>query len=188
MTIGIIVVDMQNDFSENGALPVPEASQVIPVINKLISQLQTRAVIVYTKDWHPKNHVSFAKNGGTWPVHCVQGSKGAELIDGLVLPENAIEVRKGADPIVDSYSAFGGWATGIDPQPLDQFLKAQGVDAVYVMGLATDFCVKETALDAKKLGYKTIFVENASKGISQDSVASAMSEMQKAGISFLKAY
>lgn len=186
--IGIIVVDMQNDFSENGALPVPEASQVIPVINKLLSQLQTRAVVVYTKDWHPINHCSFTKNGGTWPVHCVQDSKGAELIPGLVLPANAVEIVKGADPISDSYSAFGGWTTDSNHDPLNIFLKDNEVDTVYVMGLATDFCVKETALDAKKLGYKTIFVENASKGISQDSIASAMSEMQKAGISFLKAY
>jgi nicotinamidase/pyrazinamidase len=186
ISIGIIVVDMQNDFSEAGALPVANASETIPVINKILEQLQTRATVVYSRDWHPLNHCSFQKNGGEWPVHCVEGSKGAELISGLVLPKNATGFVKGFNADKDSYSAFGGVTNDVDAITLDNFLKDSGVKTVYVMGLATDYCVKETALDAMAHGYKTIFVENASKGVSQDTTVEAINAMTKAGVHIFK--
>lgn len=186
--LGIILVDLQNDFSEVGALPVKDASLTIPVINKFLAQLQSRSVVVYSKDWHPLNHCSFTQNGGTWPTHCVQGSKGAELIDGLAIPVLAKGFKKGYDPIVDSYSAFGGVSDDIDQFSLGTYLKQNGVDTVYVMGLATDYCVSQTVLDAVKLGFKTIFVENASKGVDQSTTDAAIQNMAKAGVTFMNTY
>lgn len=187
--LGIIVVDVQNDFSETGALPVPNASSIIPVINKIIVEVAGHnRIVLYSRDWHPIDHVSFTSQGGQWPAHCVQGSAGAELISSLELPQGAIEIKKGMSRETEAYSAFSGFVQTGEDKPLDDYLKEQNVDCVYVMGLATDFCVKETVLDAKRLGYRVVFVENASAGVAVDTTEDALAEMAAAHVMAMKAY
>ncbi|GAB1825836.1 MAG: bifunctional nicotinamidase/pyrazinamidase [Burkholderiales bacterium] len=173
----LIVVDVQNDFLETGSLPVPEGSQVIPVINKVMPLFQT---VVLTQDWHPAEHKSFASNHEDkkpydvttmpygqqvlWPVHCVQNSKGAELAEALEVKGTEFNVRKGTNPEVDSYSAFFE-ADGKSKTILADWLRDQGITEVFLCGLATDFCVSWSALDAVKEGFKTFIIEDACRGI-----------------------
>lgn len=173
----LIVVDVQNDFLETGSLPVPEGSKVIPVINKVMPLFQT---VVLTQDWHPAEHKSFASNHEDkkpydvttmlygqqvlWPVHCVQNSKGAELAEALEVKGTEFNVRKGTNPEVDSYSAFFE-ADGKSKTILADWLRKQGITEVFLCGLATDFCVSWSALDAVKEGFKTFIIEDACRGI-----------------------
>lgn len=194
----LVVVDVQNDFLEAGALPVPAASEVIPVINRIAPLFET---IVFTQDWHPKNHVSFASQHEDghlyelvdmpygkqvlWPDHCVQESAGAELAPGLDTGKCTLNIKKGTNPELDSYSAFieadRSTLTGLADQ-----LTERGIDEVFVCGLATDFCVYWSALDAVKLGFKTNLVEDACRGINiDDSVQKALEDMEAHGIHVL---
>lgn len=173
----LIVVDVQNDFLETGSLPVPEGSKVIPVINKVMPLFQT---VVLTQDWHPAEHKSFASNHEDkkpydvttmpygqqvlWPVHCVQNSKGAELGETLAVKGTEFNVRKGTNPEVDSYSVFFE-ADGKSKTILADWLREQGITEVFLCGLATDFCVSWSALDAVKEGFKTFIIEDACRGI-----------------------
>lgn len=173
----LIVVDVQNDFLETGSLPVPEGSKVIPVINKVMPLFQT---VVLTQDWHPAEHKSFASNHEgkkpydvttmpygqqvLWPVHCVQNSKGAELAEALEVKGTEFNVRKGTNPEVDSYSAFFE-ADGKSKTILADWLREQGITEVFLCGLATDFCVSWSALDAVREGFKTSIIEEACRGI-----------------------
>lgn len=173
----LIVVDVQNDFLETGSLPVPEGSKVIPVINKVMPLFQT---VVLTQDWHPAEHKSFASNHEDkkpydvttmpygqqvlWPVHCVQNSKGAELAEPLAVKGTEFNVRKGTNPEVDSYSAFFE-ADGKSKTILADWLREQGITEVFLCGLATDFCVSWSALDAVREGFKTFIIEDACRGI-----------------------
>lgn len=157
----LLLIDLQNDFFSGGPLAVPEAEKILPHINALIKKPWD--LIVATQDWHPSGHSSFASTEGKepftecggktlWPDHCVIGSKGAEFHPGWNSQSVQFVVKKGTNPRYDSYSAFfdeGGSATG-----LHSFLKAHDIDALYVAGLATDYCVKFTVLDALALGYK----------------------------------
>lgn len=196
----LILVDLQNDFCPGGALEVKEGDQVIPVANALMEKFD---LVVATQDWHPANHGSFAANHPwrkpgqvidlhglpqvLWPIHCVQESFGAEFVQKL----NASKINKvfvkGTDPEIDSYSGFfdNGHrkATG-----LGDFLKAQGVSKVYVLGLATDYCVKFTALDAIELGFETYLVEDGCRGVNlePDDVDKAIEEMREKGIQILQ--
>jgi nicotinamidase/pyrazinamidase len=191
----LIIVDIQNDFLPGGALAVKEGEKVIPVINQLM-----RApfdLIVATQDWHPADHGSFAKTHGKaigehvlldgidqilWPVHCVQESKGAELSNSLHTKLIQKTIRKGTDKNIDSYSTFFDnehrKSTG-----LSQFLKDQGVDEVYLAGLATDYCVKYSALDALKLGFKTHVIADACRAVNlrPDDGEKALQEIREAG-------
>lgn len=173
----LIVVDVQNDFLETGSLPVPEGSIVIPVINKVMPLFQT---VVLTQDWHPAEHKSFASNHEgkkpydvttmaygqqvLWPVHCVQNTKGAEIAETLAVKGTEFNVRKGTNPEVDSYSAFFE-ADGKSKTILADWLRDQGITEVFLCGLATDFCVSWSALDAVKEGFKTSIIEDACRGI-----------------------
>lgn len=173
----LIVVDVQNDFLETGSLPVPEGSKVIPVINKVMPLFQT---VVLTQDWHPAEHKSFASNHEDkkpydvttmpygqqvlWPVHCVQNTKGAEIAETLAVKGTEFNVRKGTNPEVDSYSAFFE-ADGKSKTILADWLREQGITEVFLCGLATDFCVSWSALDAVKEGFKTFIIEDACRGI-----------------------
>ena len=156
----LIVVDVQNDFADPaGSLYVRDAEAVVAAANaEIAAATAAGAPVVYTQDWHPPTTPHFAKDGGTWPVHCVGGTWGAELHPGLT--EAGDRVRKGAAG-EDGYSGFTmvhpttGDAT---PTALDDLLRERGVEAVVVVGLATDYCVKETALDAVRLGYATTVV------------------------------
>jgi nicotinamidase/pyrazinamidase len=186
MPEAIIIVDVQNDFVEGGALAVKGGRSIIPTIQKLIAELPAELVIT-TQDWHPLDHSQFEPQGGPWPVHCVQGSKGAELVPELQLPPDSIHIVKGFFPEQDGYSGFEGHEKeGLDT--LEALLRNNHIELVYVCGIATDYCVKATALDAVKAGLRVVFVENASVGVADDTVAAARTEMAQAGIQFMKVY
>lgn len=155
----LIVVDVQNDFCPGGALPVPEGDKVVPVLNRYIHKFTERGLPVYfTRDWHPEGHVSFKPQGGIWPTHCIQGAEGARFHSGLFIPSTAVIVSKGTSPRADAYSGFQG--TDLHDQ-----LKRKGVRRLFIGGLATDYCVKSTVLDALRGGFEAILLSDASKGV-----------------------
>jgi nicotinamidase/pyrazinamidase len=161
----LIVVDVQNDFADpEGSLSVPGAGKAVSAVNREIAAAtRAGAIVVATQDWHPERTPHFVTDGGPWPVHCVGGTWGADLSPELALPETAPRVRKGANG-EDGYSGFTmrdpqtGQAT---PTELEGLLRAAGVGAVAVVGLATDYCVKATALDAVRLGFRTVVLTDA---------------------------
>ena len=155
----LIIVDVQKDFCSGGALPVPEGEKVVPILNRYIEKFsKAGALIVATRDWHPPNHISFKSRGGAWPPHCIQGTPGAEFHPGLNLPAKVEIVSKASSPDKEAYSGFDG-------TDLEEKLRNAGVRRVFVGGLATDYCVKSTVLDALKLGFKTILLLDAIKGV-----------------------
>lgn len=191
----LIVVDVQNCFVDGGTLPVKGGAQVVPVINKLAAAFQN---IVVTQDWHTPGHASFATahagkkpfestnlSYGTqvlWPDHCVQGSDDAALHKDLKLPTAQLIIRKGFRKDVDSYSAFEE-ADRKTSTGLAGYLKGRGIDTVFITGLATDFCVAWTALDARKLGFTTYVIEDATRAIDLNgSLAAAWKQMADAGV------
>lgn len=155
MTIGehdaLIVVDVQNDFLPGGSLAVADAARIFAPINALMPRF---TAVFATRDWHPPNTRHFAQYGGTWPVHCVQGTHGAELAAELDTEHIDVFVLTGTTIESDGYSGFDG--TG-----LDEALRARGIDRIFVCGLATDYCVKATALDAKRHGFETFVLTDA---------------------------
>ena len=195
----LILVDLQNDFLPGGALAVTEGDQVIPLANRLQPLFD---LVVATQDWHPAEHGSFAaqhagKKPGQmvqlnglpqvlWPPHCVQGTPGAAFAPGLNTRRISKIFPKGTDPQIDSYSGFfdNGHrkATG-----LGDYLKAEGVTAVYLLGLATDYCVKATALDARSLGFETCLIADACRGVNLQpgDVDRAVAEMRSAGVAVI---
>lgn len=193
----LIVIDVQNDFCPGGALAVAEGDTVVEGINRIAPQFAVRA---YTQDWHPAGHQSFADNhpGAApfsmaqmpygpqvlWPVHCVQDSHGAEFHPDLVTRWADLILRKGVRPSVDSYSAFfendRTTATG-----LAGYLRERGVQEIWLAGLATDFCVSYSALDAVRLGFRVTLLEDACRAIDLDgSLAAALTSMGEAGVAF----
>lgn len=168
----LIIVDLQNDFCPGGALAVPGGDEIIPVVNNLAGRFNK---VFATQDWHPPDHISFKEQGGIWPPHCVAGTRGANLHSGLVLGD-AIYIKKGTDPKKEAYSGFQG-------TDLAQMFRDAGIRRVFVTGLATDYCVKATALDALKSGLNVIVVADAIRGVDVnpgDSRA-ALDEVRKAG-------
>lgn len=198
VTRALIVVDVQNDFVPGGTLPVPDGDRVVPIVNSLIENGKFD-LIVATQDWHPPLHRSFAANHHgrsmydvidlnglpqvLWPVHCVQQTLGADFVPLLNVSRVDRVFQKGTDPNIDSYSGFfdNGHrkATG-----LGDYLRDKHVDEVYVCGLATDYCVKFTALDARKLGFATFLIADASRGVNIQAgdVDRAVEEMKSAGV------
>jgi len=191
----LLVIDVQNCFLPGGSLAVKDGEQVVPVINRIAKSF---ANVVMTQDWHTPGHVSFASTHSgkkpfeiidlaygeqmLWPDHCVQGTDGAALSKDLAIPQAELIIRKGFHKDVDSYSAFTE-ADGKTTTGLAAYLKARSVSRVFVAGLATDFCVAWTALDARKAGFETYVVEDACRGIdTQGSLAKAWSDMDKAGV------
>lgn len=196
MTTALILVDIQNDFCPGGALAVPRGDEVVGPALWLMHHVQQ---VVATQDWHPADHGSFAANhpgsapfslgelGGLpqvlWPVHCVQGSAGAQFHPGLDTRRIARVFPKGTDAGIDSYSGFFDngrrKATG-----LGEWLKAQDVDAVWICGLATDYCVKATAIDAVGLGFRTTLVEDACRGVglAANDIPDALAAIRAAGV------
>lgn len=175
----LIVVDVQNDFCPGGALPVFAGDSVIPILNRYADLFSRSGAPIYaTRDWHPENHVSFKERGGRWPPHCLQGTKGAEFHPRLTLPKNAVVVSKGTDPDKDAYSGFQG-------TDLAARLRRREVGRLFVGGLATDYCVKNTVLDALEAGFETVLLEDASRGVEVQPGDSrkAIEEMKKAGAS-----
>jgi nicotinamidase/pyrazinamidase len=172
----LILVDIQNDFCPGGSLAVEGGDRVVPVANELQRKFD---LVVATKDWHPPDHSSFVS---LWPPHCVQGTEGAEFVAGLDTSRLARVFLKGEDVALDSYSGFYDnehrRSTG-----LGEWLRAQGVTRVTIAGLATDYCVKFTALDALRLGFGTTVVEDACRGVEVNAgdTARAVEEMRAAG-------
>ncbi len=191
----LLVIDVQNCFLPGGSLAVKDGEQVVPVINRIAKSF---ANVVMTQDWHTPGHVSFASSHSgkkpfetvdlaygkqvLWPDHCVQGTDGASLSKDLSIPQAGLVIRKGFHRDVDSYSAFTE-ADGKTTTGLAAYLKARKVKRLFVAGLATDFCVAWTALDARKAGFETYVVEDACRGIdTQGSMAKAWADMAKAGV------
>lgn len=176
-TDALIIVDVQNDFCYGGALPVPEGDQVVPVLNDYIRIFKNaNAKIFATRDWHPPNHISFKAQGGSWPPHCVQDTEGAKFHPDLKLPSDAAIISKATDPRKEAYSGFDG-------TELADMLNKAGVKRLFVGGLATDYCVKNTVLDARKLGFPTVLLLDAVRGINAkpDDVKTAIAAMIQSG-------
>jgi len=171
----LIVVDVQNDFCPGGALAVPEGDAVVEPINVMAHGAD---FVVATRDWHPVDHGSFAEQGGVWPVHCVSGTPGAELHPGIDLGAIGAVVDKGQAPDQEGYSAFEG--TG-----LARLLREHGVDAVDVAGLALDYCVKATALDARRAGFDVTVHRGATRAVevAPGDGERAVEELRAAGVS-----
>jgi nicotinamidase/pyrazinamidase len=192
----LIIVDLQNDFVPGGALAVPEGDRIVPIINRLQPSFD---LVVATQDWHPANHGSFAVNHPgrrvfdtidlnglpqvLWPVHCVQHTPGAELVNNLNRDRIAKVFQKGTDPAVDSYSGFHDnghrHTTG-----LGDYLRSRNVAEVHVVGLATDYCVKFTALDAVAEGFRTHLIPEACRGVNvtPGNTDRAIEEVKQAGV------
>lgn len=178
MKTALLVVDVQNDFCPGGALAVAGGDEIIPVINRLLPRFE---VVVYTRDWHPENHISFADPpkymDKSWPPHCVAGTWGAEFHPRLVIRPDGIIVEKGTNVDMEAYSGFQG-------TDLAEKLRGRQVGTVYITGLATDYCVKASALDAVKEGFQVLVIEDACRGVDSPpgSVENAVQEMKEAGI------
>lgn len=173
----LIIVDVQNDFCPGGALAVTDGDQVVSVLNEYATRfVEAGAPVIATRDWHPANHMSFNKQGGIWPIHCVQHTDGADFHTDLKLPGVTTIVSKAQTPESEAYSGFQG-------TELANHLRRLGVDTVYVGGLATDYCVKSTVLDALANGFDTYFLADASKGVEVNAgdVAAAEAAMSEAG-------
>ena len=195
----LLVIDVQNDFLPGGALAVPRGDEVLPLVNRLMKAF---GAIVITQDWHPAGHVSFATTHGAkpfdaislpygaqmlWPDHCVQGTFGARLHDGLDVDRALLILRKGANSSLDSYSAFTE-ADGKTTTGLAAALKARGVRRVFACGLATDFCVAHSAVDARAAEFETFVIEDACRAIDADgSLEAAWARMRAAGVQRIQA-
>ncbi len=195
----LVIIDVQNDFCPDGALAVAQGDEVVPIINGLAGQFRTRLL---TQDWHPSDHQSFAANhpGGEpfslvdmpygpqvlWPVHCVQGTPGAQFHDGLETDGADLIVRKGFRAEIDSYSAFFE-NDHTTPTGLTGYLRDRHIDTLFMAGLATDFCVRFSAVDAARLGFDVTVVEDACRAIDLDgSLAAAMNDMAEHGVKIVQ--
>jgi nicotinamidase/pyrazinamidase len=195
----LVVVDVQNCFVPGGTLPVVGGDQIIPLVNRLARAF---ANVVLTQDWHTAGHISFASSHAgrkpfdsvtlpygsqvLWPDHCVQGTRDADLHPELKIPHAQLIIRKGYRRHVDSYSAFYE-ADGKTPTGLAGYLKERGLERVFLVGLATDFCVAWTALDARKAGFQALVIEDATRGIDAGgSLGKAWQDMTGAGVKRIK--
>ena len=177
-----VIVDVQNDFCPGGALAVPHGDEVVPVLNRCIQAFSAvSAPIVATRDWHPPVTRHFKAHGGIWPPHCVRGTRGAEFHPRLALPPEATVVSKGVDPDEDAYSGFQ--ALTPEGTPLSAWLRERGVRRLFVGGLATDYCVKATVLDAIKEGFAVVILEDAIRAVdlAPGDGARALDAMKAAG-------
>ena len=174
----LVLVDIQNDFCPGGALAVAEGDQIVEVVNRLMRMFP---LVISTQDWHPANHVSFKDQGGPWPPHCVQGTRGAELHPALETERLAHYFRKASSTDKDAYSEFEG--VDENGRTLDQVLKSKGVKRIYVAGLATDYCVLATVLDGLKNGYEVFAITDAMRAVNvnPDDGRKALEEMARNG-------
>lgn len=199
MKKALILVDIQNDFCPNGALAVNDGDKIIPIVNSIMNKFE---YIIATQDWHPIDHISFASNNKKnigelielngqsqvmWPNHCIQNTKGAEFVETLNTEKITKIFQKGTDKNVDSYSGFFDndhkSETG-----LNDYLKSQEIHELYITGLATDYCVKYTVIDALNLGYKVNLVIDAVRGvnINPNDVENSIKEMESLGAKIIK--
>jgi nicotinamidase/pyrazinamidase len=174
---GLIIVDVQNDFCPGGALAVSDGDRVVPILNQWIkTAVAAGAPVFASRDWHPANHISFRERGGPWPPHCVQGTSGAEFHRDLELPDDVRIITKADTPDLDSYSAFGN-------TDLAARLRQAGIRRVWIGGLAQDYCVRETALDALKENFEVHLIVDATRAVNvtPGDGRRALEEIQKAG-------
>lgn len=196
----LLLIDIQNDFLPGGALAVPEGDRIIPIANALMPRFD---LVVATQDWHPANHGSFAANHPgrsigevidlnglpqiLWPTHCVQNTPGADFAQALNTQRMGKVFQKGTDPAIDSYSGFfdNGHrrSTG-----LADWLRQQGAQTLHILGLATDYCVKFTALDARQLGFEVTLIKDACRGVNLNpgDVDRAMEQLRAAGVLIIR--
>ncbi|WP_210639264.1 MULTISPECIES: bifunctional nicotinamidase/pyrazinamidase [unclassified Pseudomonas] len=198
-TTALLVIDVQNDFIPGGQLAVPGGDEIVPLINQLGRSFKQ---VILAQDWHPTKHASFASSHPgkqpfdivqlpygeqkLWPDHCIQGSRGAEFHPMLELTHAQLIIRKGCNPDIDSYSAFME-ADRQTTTGLAGYLKERGIDTVYLVGLALDFCVMFSALDARAAGFNAIVLLDACRGIdSEGSMDTAIRRMQTAGVELVQ--
>ncbi|TCT04307.1 bifunctional nicotinamidase/pyrazinamidase [Aquabacter spiritensis] len=191
----LVAVDLQGDFLPGGSLGVPDGDAILPLANRVAAHFRN---LVLTQDWHPPRHVSFASSHPgrhplerialpygpqiLWPDHCVQGTLGARLSDALDMPHAQMIVRKGVHPTIDSYSTFYE-ADRTTPTGLVGYLRERSIERVYLLGLATDFCVAWSAVDAVRAGFRTFVIADACRAIDVDgSLARAHTDMAEAGV------
>jgi nicotinamidase/pyrazinamidase len=172
----LLVVDVQNDFCPGGALPIPDGDRVVPVINDWLAAAEQAGIPVYaSRDWHPRGHPSFVSEGGEWPVHCLQDSRGAAFHPDLRLPPGAVVVTKGTRFDQDQYSTF-------DQTGLHERMKKDGVRRIWAAGLAQDVCVCASVLDARELGYEVALIPEGSLPVTRDGGSDAVRRMREAGV------
>ncbi|KAI7866943.1 Isochorismatase-like protein [Mucor mucedo] len=200
--IALILVDIQNDFLEKGSLAVANSNSILKPVIDLITKVKCKqGLVVATQDWHPSNHISFASNNSDkqpfetkdieydgnlvsqvmWPDHCVQGTFGAEISDKISLDDIDYVVQKGTNPRVDSYSGFADNNYSEITQ-LAKILYQNHIDTVIVVGLAADYCVKETCLDSVKFGFKTILAIDATKPVDSNQLEATLSQLKSKGV------
>ena len=178
----LLIVDLQKDFCAGGTLAVPEGDGVVPVLNRVAARFAAQgAPVVASRDWHPAETSHFRDGGGPWPRHCVAGSEGAAFHDALELPAGAICVSKGQGPTEDGYSAFDGKTP--DGRLLEDVFRQRGIERLYVGGLATDYCVKHSVLDALRRGFEVTILTDAVAAVELHAGDStrALDEMTAAG-------
>lgn len=157
--LALVVVDVQRDFCPGGSLAVRDGDSVVEPLNRVVSAfLQAGLPVFYTRDWHPKDHCSFRERGGPWPKHCVAGTPGAEFHPGLAVPSGSAIVSKATRPDAEAYSGFQG-------TELESALRRAGVQDLFVGGLATDYCVKQTCLDGLEKGFAVSVMTDCVKGV-----------------------
>jgi nicotinamidase/pyrazinamidase len=179
----LLVVDLQYDFLPGGSLGIQEGDQVIPVINTLIEAAKKgHATIIATRDWHTANHVGFKEQGGPWPPHCVRNTHGAQFHEDIQYPANALVVSKVSE-IYHEYSAFPAMTD--DGQPLPKILEERHIKRVIICGLALDYCVKASSLDAVKLGFETIVALDATRAINTEDGEEAVRVLKSFGVQFI---
>jgi len=174
----LIIVDVQNDFCPGGALPVPEGDEILDTVGLLAAGVP---LVVATRDWHPPDHGSFVDQGGVWPVHCVRDTPGAQLHPDLRARIDAI-IDKGHARDREGYSGFEGTT-------LERLLRERGIDTVHVVGLALDYCVKATALDARAAGFKVVVHSDATRAVNVEpgDGERAVAELRAAGVEVVRA-
>ncbi len=171
----LLLVDVQRDFLPGGSLAVPEGDAVVPTLNRLARRFAELGLpVIASRDWHPPNHCSFEARGGPWPPHCVAGTPGADFDAALELPEDARIVDKATTPDAEAYSAFQG-------TNLADWLSEQGVRRLFIGGVATDYCVLDTATDARNSGYEVVVLTDAIRAIDADDGATALEKLQAKG-------
>jgi nicotinamidase/pyrazinamidase len=173
---GLVLVDIQNDFCAGGALPVPESDQVCKAVNRVLPKFD---FVVATQDWHPADHCSFTDQGGPWPAHCIQKTSGAELHPDIDPHAVDVVIQKADQPGQEAYSDFEGHDD--QGRPLHDILQERGIRRLYVAGLATDYCVRATVLDALKLGYQVSVITDGIRAINAKAGGKALKEMKSLG-------
>ncbi len=172
----LVIVDVQNDFCPDGALPIEQGNEIVPVLNRWIAAAVARHVPIYvSRDWHPAGHISFKEQGGPWPPHCIQDSQGARFAPGLRLPESVTKITKGVRFDQDQNSIFD--ATGLACE-----LRLRGIRRLWVGGLAEDVCVLASVLDARRNDFEVVLIQNATRPVTVEGGEKARQQMHKLGV------